>query len=337
MMPDRTGTITPQQTPVFLLTGFLGSGKTSLLSRLIHSPEFSDTAVIINEFGKIGLDHMLVDQSSDTDIILLDSGCLCCAMSGSLQESLESLYYRRLRQEIPHFERIVIETSGLADPGAIINAIGGDPAVARRFRLAGVITTVDSVHGAQTIHKYREAAAQLAVADHIVLTKTDLPDSATAAQNLQLELGHSHAHAKLHIGQMLDAEGIGRLFTSAEAVSLRQASISTAKTQTSLLGHVFRYGITAHTFHIDQPVHWEAYASWVHTMQRRHGESLLRAKGILCMEDGDDYAIHGVHHLFSAPLRLQRTVDTPQQGALILITEKLSRQELEETVALLQP
>ena len=336
MMSDRTSKITSQQTPVFLLTGFLGSGKTSLLSRLIHRPELSDTAVIINEFGKIGLDHMLVDQSSDTDIILLDSGCLCCAMSGSLQESLESLYYRRLRKEIPHFERIVIETSGLADPGAIINSIGGDPAVARRFRLAGVITTVDSVHGTKTINTYKEAAAQLAVADHIVLTKTDLLESSTTIQELKFELERNHSYAEVHIGQTLDKDDIGRLLISTEAVCMRQTGNLATKPQSTVLGHVFRYGITAHTFHIDKPVHWEAYASWVHNMQRRHGESLLRAKGILRMEDGEYYAVHGVRHLFSAPLRLQRTIDPAQQGALILITEKLSWQELEDTVALLQ-
>lgn len=334
-MSDRTGAISSQHTPVFLLTGFLGSGKTSLLSRLIHRPEFSDTAVIINEFGEVGLDHMLVDQSSDTDIVLLDSGCLCCAMSGSLQESLESLYYRRLRKEIPHFERIVIETSGLADPGAIINAIGGDPAVARRFRLAGIITTVDALHGLEAIGSYREAAAQLAVADHVVLTKTDLLEDSVAALDLRRELGIRNPHAEIHIGPTLDSSGIRRLLTSTETRPTDPLALPNRNERGSPLGHVFKYGITAQTFHLQKPISWPAYADWVHAMQRRHGESLLRAKGILRMEDGECYAIHAVHHLFSAPLKLQRAIEGPQQGALVLITEKLSRQELEETVALL--
>lgn len=331
-MSDRTGSITSQPTPVFLLTGFLGSGKTSLLSRLIHRPEFSDTAVIINEFGKVGLDHLLVDQSSDTDIVLLDSGCLCCAMSGSLQESLESLYYRRLRQEIPHFDRIVIETSGLADPGAIINAIGGDPAIARRFRLAGIITTIDAIHGLEAISSYREAATQLAVADHLILTKTDLLENPSAIGNLQQDLSLRNPHAEIQIGPTLDAAGIGRLLANTDD---RPQQLPAISDRTSLLGHVFRYGITAHTFHINKPVCWEDYANWVHVMQRQHGEALLRAKGILCMEDGDYYAVHGVHHLFSAPRQLRRAVEEQQQGALVLITEKLSREELEAAIALL--
>ncbi|MEB2401234.1 MAG: GTP-binding protein [Alcaligenaceae bacterium] len=334
-MSDQTGSISPQHTPVFLLTGFLGSGKTSLLSRLIHRPEFSDTAVIINEFGEVGLDHMLVDRSSDADIVLLDSGCLCCAMSGSLQHSLESLYYRRLRKEIPHFERIVIETSGLADPGAVINTIGGDPAIARRFRLAGVITTVDAIHGLDAIGAYREAAAQLAVADQIVLTKTDLLEDPAAAMDLRRELGTRNPHAEIQIGQALDAAGIRRLFTSAETRALEPASAHSGM-RNPALGHIFKYGITAQTFHLRDPVSWPAYADWVHAMQRRHGASLLRAKGILRMEDGDFYAIHAVHHLFSPPLKLRRAVEGPQQGALVLITENLSREELEETVALLR-
>ena len=331
-MSDRPGSVTTQPTPVFLLTGFLGSGKTSLLSRLIHRPEFANTAVIINEFGKVGLDHLLVDQSSDTDIVLLDSGCLCCAMSGSLQESLESLYYRRLRKEIPHFDRIVIETSGLADPGAIINAIGGDPAVARRFRLAGIITTIDAIHGIEAISAYREAAAQLAVADHIILTKTDLLENASTITSLQQDLKIRNPHAQIQVGPTLEAAGIGRLLMNTEG---QPRQLQATPERTSLLGHVFKYGITAQTFHINKPVRWEAYANWVHAMQRQHGEALLRAKGILCMEDGNYYAIHGVHHLFSAPLQLHRAIDEPQQGALVLITEKLSREELEATIALL--
>ncbi|HEY9275174.1 GTP-binding protein, partial [Achromobacter sp.] len=164
--------------PVYLLTGFLGSGKTTLLSRLVRSPRFADTAVIINEFGEIGLDHMLVGRADDSDVVLLDSGCLCCAATSSLQDTLESLYYRRQRGEIPAFTRVVVETSGLADPCPVINTLAADPLIARHYRFGGVVATADALHGMVTLDAYREASTQIAIADRIALTKTDLADEA---------------------------------------------------------------------------------------------------------------------------------------------------------------
>ena len=159
--------------PVSVLTGFLGSGKTTLLNRLLKDPALKDTAVIINEFGDVGIDHLLVEQSSD-GIIELSDGCLCCTVRGELVDTLSDLIDRLQTGRIKALSRIVIETTGLADPAPVLASIMGHPALAQALRLDGVITAVDAVNGAATLDNHMEAVKQAAVADRIVLTKTDL-------------------------------------------------------------------------------------------------------------------------------------------------------------------
>jgi len=172
MTADRTAR------PVHLLTGYLGSGKTTLLSRLLRDPALADTAVIINELGEVGLDHVLVDRGSE-DVVLLDSGCLCCALGNSLQETLESLHFRRERGELPPFARVVIETTGVADPGPVAATLALDSAIARHYRLGSIVTVVDAVHGLEHLARFAEARRQVAVADRIVISKSDIAATAT--------------------------------------------------------------------------------------------------------------------------------------------------------------
>lgn len=329
--------------PVYLLTGFLGSGKTTLLSRLVRQPEFADTAVIVNEFGAVSLDHVLIDKAEGDDVVVLDSGCLCCASNNPLQESLESLYFRRLRGEVPSFSRVVVETSGLADPLPLINALHADPSVVRHYGFAGVVTTVDAVHATDSLERYRECAVQLAVADRVVLTKTDLLAHHDVAQLEQLVRAAnpqadvmvapppgSAAAPDVLRGLMRSASA--SVPTSGQAASAASASISAAR-----FGHLLRYGITSHVLRIDHPVTWTAYAEWVRSLQTQLGERLLRVKGILRFEDGQHRVVHGVRHLFAPPQVLSRLVPDAQQGALVLITSQADAQEVARANAALQP
>ena len=172
--------------PLTVLTGFLGAGKTTLLNRLLHDPALADTAVIINEFGEIGLDHLLVEQVDD-DVVLLSTGCLCCTLRGDLVEALERLT-RNLDNGRATFSRVIIETTGLADPAPIVHTTMAHPYLVMRYRLDGVIAVVDAVNGAATLERHPEAVKQAAIADRIVLTKTDLVDDGPCA-------GAAHAAA----------------------------------------------------------------------------------------------------------------------------------------------
>lgn len=163
---------------VSVITGFLGSGKTTLLNSLLKHPQMEKTAVIVNEFGDIGIDHELI-ETSDENTILLSSGCVCCTVRGDLVETLGDLSVRRLKQEVPPFTRVVIETTGLADPMPILHALMSVPVV-NRYRLDSVVTTVDAVNGAGTLQAHEEAVKQAAIADHLVITKTDLTERAAA-------------------------------------------------------------------------------------------------------------------------------------------------------------
>ncbi|MNQ90500.1 putative GTP-binding protein YjiA [compost metagenome] len=293
--------VTAGPLPVYLLTGFLGSGKTTLLSRLVRSPRFADTAVVINEFGEIGLDHMLVGKADDTDVVLLDSGCLCCAATSSLQDTLESLYYRRQRGEIPAFTRVVVETSGLADPCPVINTLAADPLIARHYRFGGVVATADALHGAATLDAYREASTQIAIADRIALTKTDLAEDSTV-QALRTKLRQYNASAPI-----------------------RPVSPDTVDEDAPALFDGLRPEQHA-------PVSWEAYASWTRHMQRHVGERLLRAKGLLHWSDGSLRAVHGVRHVFATPEPVSLPEGTAQAGAMVLIVQDMSAEEVEQAL-----
>jgi G3E family GTPase len=336
------------QLPVHVLTGFLGSGKTTLLSHLLRQPALADTAVIINELGDVGLDHVLVDRGSEDDVVLLDSGCLCCALGNSLQETLESLYYRRARGELPPFTRVVIETTGVADPGPIAATLQLDSAIARHYRLGSIVTVIDTVHGAAQLARFAEARRQVAMADRLVLTKGDLVDAATTAGvTAQLAALNPHAPFMAAVAgdidgndvlvDMLDARALPR--TVMEATGTTHDAIHDADDDehedehhhaTHAHDHLQAQGITSTTLRLSTPLDWPRYAAWVQWMQQTLGERLLRMKGAVRMVDGEARALHAVMRLFSAPLPLRSLPADWGDGVVVLITQDVGATLLDE-------
>jgi len=293
--------------PIAVLTGFLGSGKTTFLRRVLASADMSETAVIINEFGEIGLDHLLVEAAPD-EVMRLPSGCLCCAVRQDLVRTLYSLLARRADGDLPPFRRIVVETSGLAEPAPILYTLAADAHLERALRLACVLTLVDSVVGAATLDRFAEATAQAAVADRLLLTKTDLaapPASLIerlAALNPNAELireADDPAHALF--GPVAEKRPRGRLF-SAPAVHT--------------------HGIASFALALRRPMSRLDFARALGGLARDRGDDLLRVKGIVAFADRPDRpaAIHAVQHTLYPPDWLDDWPDEERTGRLVFIT-----------------
>ena len=330
--------------PVHVLTGFLGSGKTTLLARLLRQPSFSDTAVVINELGEVGLDHLLVDRGSEDDVVLLDSGCLCCALGNSLQETLESLYYRRARRELPAFARVVVETTGVADPGPIAATLGLDSAIARHYRLGSIVTVVDAVYGGEQLQRFEEARRQVALADRLIVTKSDLTDNATIAR-LDAILATRNPHAEritaiagdvsaaTVIADVLEAQTMRPYASASDAAARAHLDATHPRDSGSAIhahDHLAAQGIVSTTIQLAAPLDWPRYADWVQWAQRAMGDGLLRMKGVVRMADGDIKALHAVMRMFSAPCALPSLPATLGDGVIVLVTQNLPATVLDE-------
>lgn len=311
--------------PVHLLTGYLGSGKTTLLSRLLRQPALADTAVVMNELGEVGLDHVLVDRGSEDDVVLLDSGCLCCALGNSLQETLESLHFRRERGELPPFARVVVETTGVADPGPIAATLSLDPAIARHYRLGSIATVVDAAHGMTHLDRFPEARRQVAMADRIVVSKGDLVDAAAIAR-LEARLRALNPHAP-SIRAVAGEVGVNAVFAEAH---LPRTMLPNDHHAGDDHDHLAEQGIATTTVRLRAPLPWPRYAAFVHWAQHTLGEGLLRMKGAVRMDDGEARALHGVLRLFSAPQPLPSLPDEFAAGVVVLITQDVPPATLDE-------
>ena len=323
-------------TPVNLITGFLGSGKTTLLRRLLDDPGLGDTAVLINEFGEVGLDHHLLERIDET-MVLLPSGCLCCAIRGELSDAIRNLHNRRERGEIAPFRRLVIESTGLADPFPILSTVHTDPVLRHHFRLGNVITTVDAVNGMDQLDRRAEAAKQVAVADRLVLTKTDLADAESLAQRLH----HLNPDAPL-LRAMDDVIDAKALFTadlfggfrlgarhSGGAVAPRQDAPPEGRAPTSHSNSIHSFAVT-----LDGAVDWTMFGVWLSMLLNRHGASVLRVKGILNVEGSDTpVAIHGVQHLVHPPRHMPAWPDGDCRSRLVFIVDGLERSAIERSLA----
>ncbi len=318
-----------------VLTGFLGSGKTTLLSRLLRQPEFSRTAVIINEFGDIGLDHELVEASGDS-IIALQTGCLCCKIRSDLATTIHDLLRRRDEGSVTAFDRVVIETSGLADPAPILQTLMTDATIADRIALGGVVTTVDAVNGAHTLDHEEISVKQVAVADRLVLTKTDLTDQGEPELLRRLEALNATApllparHGEVDAQRLFD----GRLYDPLTKSLDVQAWLGAPSPHNE---HAHRHDVDTFAIVRDEPIRAVTLTLFLETLAEHCGGDLLRLKGIVNILESPDQpaVIHGVQHVLHPPSWLPRWPSADRRSRIVFITRRIPRGWVEALLAAL--
>ena len=343
--------------PVTILTGFLGSGKTTMLARLLKAPEFAGSVAVINEFGEIGLDHLLIETSEER-FALLDNGCICCTVRDDLVETLVRLVARAVTGELPAFRRVVIETTGLADPAPILHALIAEPRLAAAYQIDGVLTTIDAVNGLATLNAHPEAVKQAAVADRLLLTKTDLADTSAiflllerlAALNPTAEALRSRdgdAPAAKLIGAALESgreagaivEAFERAACAARRPRFRAEGHEEACRDAACADprHGLKHGqdISTFSFVIDEPVQWGAFKQWLEYLAMLKGEDLLRFKGLIHVAERPDapLVIHGVQHVFHAPRELDHWPSADRRTRLVFITRGIPRDLIQSTLS----
>ena len=316
----------PDFTPVTLITGFLGSGKTTLLQRLLRDPALSDTAVLINEFGEIALDHHLLEHIDD-GMVTLQSGCVCCTIRGELSTAIRDLHSRRERGVLPPFRRLVIESTGLADPFPILSTVRSDPVLRHHFCIGNVITTIDAVNGARQLDAQPESIKQLAVADQLVLTKTDLTTADLATRlTKRLRLINPDAPLWRAAEDDLDADAL----LSGED----QEPCWPADSHDALPDDHHRHADDIRTLalSIAEPVDWTRFGVWLTMLLHRHGDALLRVKGILNVADAaTPVAVHAVQHLVHTPRHLEAWRDADRRSRLLFIARGLDPAVIERS------
>lgn len=332
----------PDATFITFLTGFLGSGKTTALNSLLRDERLRDTAVIVNEFGAVGLDHLLISQAEES-VVLLDSGCICCTIGNGLSETLETLYRQRLQGLIPYFNRVVVETTGLADPFPMLKLALGSYFVSKHFAINGVLTTVDGVNGLAQLLDHREARNQIAVASHVVITKADLCEpaqiEATAASVRQINSITTISvsrQVEVSAGACLPDEVFDYICVSSSADEWLKGKIDSGPEDVAALpgpalgpfNHDAR--IDSHAFFWEEPVAWERYAKWIEELRRLPQEDLLRVKGLVELgEHKKPYIVQGVQHLFASPVRLPAWPSGDHRSRVVVIARGIQKSALD--------
>jgi G3E family GTPase len=298
--------------PVVLVTGFLGSGKTTLISRLLRHPAMGEAAVIVNELGEIAFDHHLL-RRVDERTVVLKSGCVCCSLRGDLVDELRDLLSRRTRGEIPPFARVIVETTGLADPAPIVYTLLSEPVVRHHYVLESVVTTVDAVHGLRE----PESVKQASVADRLVVTKTDAAGPG-AVREIQERLASLNPAAPIVEAVFGEIEP-DRLFGSFE----RDLD------KLSLEAHTHRDDVHAVALFLDDELDWTAFSIWLTMLLQARGPDILRVKGLLNVGSAGPVLLNCVQHAVHPPVHLESWTDEDHRSRLVFIGRGFEREQLE--------
>ena len=330
--------------PVSLITGFLGSGKTTLLRHLLRDPGMNRAAVIINEFGEVGIDHELVAASSE-QMTLLANGCLCCAVRTDLQETLRELFIKRRAGEVIDFDRVFVETTGLADPAPVLHTLQTDSMLGAQYRLDCVVTLVDAVNGPRNLDEAPEAAKQAAVADRIVITKSDIAGAdAVAALEARLEQMNPYAARVVAVNGEVEVaflRDVGPRSTRATPGDLDRwlAPSDQARPEGRYLGERVRAGshdaaIRSFCLWFEKPFTWESFSAAVQVLTSLRGPDLLRVKGIVNVEgESGPVVVQGAQHVFHPPVTLEAWPSGDRRSRIVFITRNLARESIEALFA----
>ncbi|MDE0063237.1 MAG: GTP-binding protein [Gammaproteobacteria bacterium] len=323
--------------PVNVLTGALGSGKTTLLKALLRAPRLAGTMVLVNELGEVGIDHHLVEHASESTL-LLENGCLCCAMRDDLKSALKELHARRDQGEIPHYERVVVETTGIADPVPIAYTLLAEPVLQHHYRLGNVVTVVDAINAPVQLDRFPEPVRQVALADRLVVSKLDIAGPG-ALQALSQRLAALNPDAPLLAADSPDLDPVDLLITdihdrqskSREVARWMHAAGDAAGANAGRDPHPA--AITATCFTFDAVLDWTAFGVWMSMLLHRHGDRVLRLKGLLNVAGvPGPVLVNGVQHLVHPPAHLDRWPDDDRASRLVVISNGLDREEIERSL-----
>ena len=316
--------------PVTLVTGFLGAGKTTLIARLVRHPDMKRVAVVINEAGEIGIDHDIVAMASE-NIALLANGCICCSVRTDLQETLRELFGQRRMGAIADFDRVIVETTGRADPAPVIQTLSSDTMLAAHYRLDGVVTLVDAVNGASQLERQPEAVKQIALADRVFLTKSDLA-SAEQVRALQEAIAALNPGARVSLlvrGEVEPGELTGLGLASARAGAHTLSFLGERLDGQGAQGEKSLRRTPAHdpairtlSLRFDRPFTWTAFSAALELLTNLRGPDLLRVKGIVNVE-GKPVVVQGVQHVFHEPVELDRWPSGDTGTRLVFITRNI--------------
>ena len=323
--------------PVNVLTGALGSGKTTLLKAVLRAPRLTGTMVLVNELGEIGIDHHLVEHASESTL-LLENGCLCCAMRDDLKNALKDLHSRRDRGEIPHYERVVVETTGIADPVPIAYTLLAEPVLQHHYRLGNIVTVVDAVNAPAQFDRFAESVKQVALADRLVVSKLDIAEPG-AIEALRPRLAEVNPDAPVVAGdspnldpvELLIADIHDRQSKGREVTRWMRSATDAAASSDGHGSHP--EDISACCFTFDAVLDWTAFGVWMSMLLHRHGDRVLRMKGLLNVAGvPGPVLVNGVQHLVHPPAHLDRWPDEDRRSRIVVISSGLDRDEIERSL-----